>query len=300
MNQIGAVVVTYNPDILAIDMLIHKIETQFSKILIVDNGSNNVSEIVRLTDKNIELIDLKENRGIATALNVGISAFSERKFEWVATFDQDSLPSEDFVEHFNSTNKENAGVIGSYYIDRNWSDEMAKTMMSRFKEYDDTTFVITSGAFVNVAVWTQINGFDDGLFIDWVDWDFNERVTMAGYKVFRTNQLILTHQVGEEFQPNAVLKILLGLKHRAVRDHSASRQYYIFRNRVIFYNRYRNSSKLAMLIKSVIAMRELLLLPASAHKILAAVQGTAAGFNSLKKTDAFFEKYKEKIYRELN
>lgn len=295
-KKIGAVIVTFNPDISGLFNLVNIISKQFESILIVDNGSTNVFEMHdTLTFDSISFLDLNENLGIAAALNKGIDYYANQGYQWVATFDQDSVPDENFIDNFLALSIESAGVVGSYYIDRNWSDSEVSEYLSNYKEYEETNYVITSGAFVNVEAWAKIGGFDNQLFIDWVDWDLNERMTLAGWKVFRTKKLMMEHQVGEPVRVSHWIRILLWLHNRPVRDHSSFRQYYIFRNRFIFLMRYKNASRFIALMKSVIALREILVLPEKPLKFQAALIGIVDGMKYDIKLDDFFQTFLKEI-----
>ena len=296
IGNIGAVIVTYNPNMHDLIVLISRIKNQFHEIMIVDNGSKNRSEIEILTKKEeVGILLFAKNLGIAKALNVGIRYFAKKNFTWVATFDQDSEPSLDFVEQFQNFNfNDNVAVVGSYYLDRNWSDEEKEQAKLEQKHFEITRYVITSGAFIKISVWEKVNGFDESLFIDWVDWDFNERVFDSGYDVIRTSCLLMSHQVGETFKVNPFLKTLLGLNNRPVRDHSAFRQYYIFRNRFIFYKRYKNENWILISLRSLIALRELLLLQQAFEKIKAAFSGIEDGIKKTKEIDTFWNTYLKK------
>ncbi|WP_273731330.1 glycosyltransferase [Leuconostoc mesenteroides] len=290
MVKVASLIITYNPNIDKLKELINTIEEQFERCLIVDNGSKNIASLTNTVD-NQRIISLNENTGIAHALNVGIDRLMKEGYEWVITFDQDSQPESNLNEVFQklSITKEDA-VIGTYYIDNNWSPEERQNNVSSFKVYDETFYVITSGCFLNTTAWLEVKGFDDSLFIDWVDFDYNKRLILRGYRVYRTNKLIMKHEVGEVIQRPKLLKQALGL-NRPIRDHSATRQYYIFRNRIIFYKRYANDNMVKSLIRSLIAIREVILLPKPQKKIHASIKGIIDGLKYRVKNDEFFKKY---------
>lgn len=292
IKNIGSVVVTFNPEMNKLDELIKKLSKWLPYVQIVDNGSDNIEEINSIISQNVYLIKLQQNRGIAYALNIGISELNGKGMEWAVTFDQDSLPTDDYFLNFDDFKKpSNTGLVGGYYIDRNWSSDERKKYVNKFSEIDATFYVITSGAFVNISAWNSVLGFDDQLFIDWVDWDFNKRLIAANYGVYRTNHLLIKHEVGEIIHRNIFLRTLLFINNRPIRDHSAFRQYYIFRNRIIFIKRY-NSKKnnLYCFLKSAIALREVLLLPKAGSKLKSSIRGIRDGLNYSVKNDDFFNK----------
>lgn len=296
IEKVGAVVITYNPYIKGLETLLGILINQFSEILIVDNGSININDIKKISiNEKVLIRPLESNLGIAAALNEGMDYFRIKGYEWVATFDQDSEPFDDFVLRFQELSKENVGIIGSYYVDRNWSEKDAERQILTYSDYEETTYVITSGAFVNVRAWNMVGGFDNQLFIDWVDWDINERLVLLGMTVYRTKDLMMRHQVGEPINVPEYKKQILFLNNRLVRDHSPFRQYYIFRNRIIFLTRYRGVNKVQATIKSLIAFREIFILPKGGGKFKAAWKGMLAGLKYDIKSDIYYQKFLKQI-----
>ena len=102
-NNTCSVIVTYNPD----DSLINNVRriASFSyKVIIVDNGSNEVDALFRSLQaeiSNLRVVVNASNLGIAKALNIGIKSALEFAPKWIFTFDQDSLPYPEFVSVYN-------------------------------------------------------------------------------------------------------------------------------------------------------------------------------------------------------
>ncbi|MFT8406471.1 glycosyltransferase, partial [Liquorilactobacillus nagelii] len=83
-DKIGALLVTFNPNIPKLKESLNRIINQVSKVIIVDNGSNNISSIKKLSVQlEIKLLDLKKNYGIAGAQNRGFEFFFKNNFKWV-------------------------------------------------------------------------------------------------------------------------------------------------------------------------------------------------------------------------
>lgn len=292
-KNVGAVIVTFNPNANAVVKLVNNLLEQVESVVIVDNGSKNVDAFEKQVEKkSVHLNKLGKNFGIAKALNIGINRLENMGIEWAVTFDQDSMPPQDYVRNFESLKRDGSeGIVGCYYIDRNWSDQERLDQEKQFKTYDESKYVITSGAFVNIATWRKVHGFDEGLFIDWVDWDFNERLFMSCYKAVRTNRLILDHEVGEVVQRPKWLRTLFLINNRPIRDHSAFRQYYIFRNRIIYLKRYENVGNVKAFVKSIVALREVVLLPHPISKLRSSLAGIVDGMKYKKSEDTFFNSF---------
>ena len=115
--MIGALIVTFNPDIEVLKSNVDAIAKQVDVLVIVDNGSNNLNEIETLDVENI--IALGENKGIAYALNTGMEFLEERNMDWVLTLDQDSVVPQDLIEKFTTQEefqKEKTAILAAKLV----------------------------------------------------------------------------------------------------------------------------------------------------------------------------------------
>ena len=91
MKKILAAIVTYNPDLERLQKNINAIEPQVEHLIIVDNGSKNINLISRIKGEckiKIDLIENKENIGIASALNQALDYAYKNNFDWILTLDK--------------------------------------------------------------------------------------------------------------------------------------------------------------------------------------------------------------------
>lgn len=203
MNGVASITVTYNPELETgvLRRQLVKLGEQSIRRIIVDNNSINIDlledEIMSI-DKDITLIKLDKNLGIAAALNVGIE-FCVRNYiaDWILTLDQDS---EFMVDTLSTIEKE----IEPFKVDDsiaafglNFSD----IHFSRSKETNSTTspvfvkFLITSGCLVRCAIARKYK-FDEELFMYHVDTDFCHRITRDGYKLVLLSRSKMIHRGG--------------------------------------------------------------------------------------------------------
>ncbi|MBG98304.1 hypothetical protein CL659_04215 [bacterium] len=89
MTKTAALIVTYNAPEKILKKLIKSIEVQeeINKILVVDNNSKNNEGIKYLKKKNIEIIEMKKNKGFSTAVNKGVKALSKMDYILLLNFD---------------------------------------------------------------------------------------------------------------------------------------------------------------------------------------------------------------------
>jgi rhamnosyltransferase len=233
----GCVVVFYRPDQACVDRvnrlsLIHH-------VVVVDNtdGPAATAEALGLSAA-ITYLPNCANRGIATALNQGVSRLIDDGFGAAFLFDQDSEPSEALLRQLPEllggyvAHDEGIALIGPAYDDARLGGVAPFVRFQYFKlqriapvgdQPIDVDFLITSGSCVNLRCWTDVGPMDDELFIDFVDLEWCARARHKGFRVLGVPWLTLTHELGE--QPVRVLG-------RTYPMHSALRHYYLFRNTV--------------------------------------------------------------------
>lgn len=196
-------------------------------IIIVDNSEKENYKLIQHLN-NVIYISNKENLGIATALNMGCKKAIELGFDWILTMDQDSSFKTVFKDYRNKAEK----MI-------NLSNEIglfaAKTSENEEHGYVDS--VITSGNLVRLKAFNQVEGFDESFFIDEVDHDFCNRLRKKGYKIYKFEDVILNHKIG-----NSRIIRIFG-KEIIVLNHNYIRKYYISRNRFYMSKRYPEYSK---------------------------------------------------------
>lgn len=254
-NKIGVVIITYNVHE-KLYRTVESIEKQVDSILIVDNNSDeNTKEIIRNLSKDyngkLEYIFNSENLGIAKALNQGIQFFENKNFDWVMTMDHDSSASLNMVEKmFNTLNKmsevekESIGVIGPEVFDKNLDAYTYSVEEGTSLSYRDT--LIQSGTMFRLNVLKKSGCFDEELFIYYVDDDMCRKIRKAGYKIIMVRDALLYHEEG-----NKIYKRFLG-RTLTWSGYSRTALYYIARNSIIMYKRYKKSVYLQrMLVEAI-------------------------------------------------
>lgn len=270
--KIGAVIVTYNPNIEIFERNVSSVINQVNNIVIVDNGSSNFKEIEEsmFAYEKVILIELQHNFGIAKAQNDGFYELKHRGCKWVLTLDQDTVLPTNYVEritkYITKYNKK-VGIITGAYIDRNWNTSYLKEVrQNRDKEVEEFTQEISSGNLVAMSAWETVGGFDEYLFIDYVDFDFDYRLKNAGYVLYRANQVEFDHEIGSPIKHNFLTKILL-LDRKELFDHSCKRLFYLNRNRIIVRKRYPQfGSSFKMMIAEILDLRKVLVMKGSKIK----------------------------------
>lgn len=226
-------IVLYNPDIARLRENIEAINPQVDEILMVDNGSIKSSyHGIFDTYKGITIIKNDINQGIAYALNQICGYAYTHGFDWVLTLDQDSVATPGMVDVYRSIANDKIGILGcwihdrGYQIDESWGIE---------HETFETDWVITSAAFTNVKAWKDCGGFDNGMFIDYVDWDICEAMRKVGYKIMKTYKTKLIHELGHNTR-----LVMVRYHVMQVMNHKPIRYYYSVRNRIYMARKYKH------------------------------------------------------------
>lgn len=245
--NVVAVIVTYNPNKVQLRNLLEVTLPQVEGILVVDNGSR--SDSINWLEEfahglSIELHLLHENRGVATAQNVGITLAKARGANFILLFDHDSLPSSSMVSELLKAFfvKEKAGelvgVVGPWYDDpRRPGESVPFVEMKGFrllrKDRNDpekiiqVSHVISSGSLFSVKALDAVGLMRDNLFIDCIDTEWCERARYKGFKSFGVCDALMHHSLGDDPQT------IFGDKSYCF--HSPLRLYYQFRNAIWLY-----------------------------------------------------------------
>ncbi|KRL41494.1 glycosyltransferase [Liquorilactobacillus nagelii] len=304
-DKIGALLVTFNPNIPKLKESLNRIINQVSKVIIVDNGSNNISSIKKLSVQlEIKLLDLEKNYGIAGAQNRGFEFFFKNNFKWVLTLDQDTMVPFDTVKKMRASKKfkdSSTAILAMKYYDPSWKPAQIKRATEKQKETETQKWrIISSGNLVRTDIWNLVDGFDEWLFIDQVDFDFNAKVILAGYKIWQVNNLIMEHEIGKSIKKPVLTMMLLFKPNEFILDHSPMREYYIARNTIVYSKRYSSHPDLEKfktnLFHEIIMTRKILLYQKPRiKKIQASWRGIVDGIKYDPEKDQKFIKFKQKI-----
>lgn len=300
--KIGAVIVTYNPNLRLLKKNIEAIEVQVKKVVIVDNGSENSSEIKLLFSSKVQFIELEDNKGIAFAQNVGMRVFLNESFDWVVTLDQDTVLPTEAVKLFTESKKiriADTGILAAQYIDRNWNSAQRAEHINSGTQVIEKHFVIASGNMVRVEAWDAVGGFDNNLFIDYVDDDFNAKIRLMGYKIWELSNVRMEHAIGRVVNKPLLARMLLYPKNAVFYDHTPFREFYIHRNRIIMIKRYPesfNKKNMPLLLNCILHLRPILICSGpKLKKFMAALSGIRSGLAYKTRNDEDFQTFERKV-----
>jgi rhamnosyltransferase len=233
--KVAGVVVLFNPP----SNIIQNINSYFYQIdylWIIDNSPVNNSELFQsLEPSKFSYLPNFNNIGIGAALNIAAKNAIEQKFDFLLTMDQDSSATPNMIRKMLDIYTSNdIGIISARHNNK-------FEIHSSDKGQEDITIVMTAGNLVNLHAYKQIGGFNENLFIDYVDHEFCLRLLDKNFRIIKVNNAIINHTVGN------TTEIKLGFFKIYPTNHDPIRHFYQTRNRFYLKKLYKN--KYPLIIK---------------------------------------------------
>jgi GT2 family glycosyltransferase len=212
------------------------------EIVVVDNASTDgTRELLAEQYPQVTVLGMKENLGAAGAWAEGLSyAALERGYDWVWTFDQDSVPETNALGTLLAGLQESDGLakeIGmvvpmavhrdtaTLYPPMLWRDGFVKLSAEQMRQpiwFADVA--ITSGSLVLREVVQEVGVPRADFFMDISDVEYCLRIRLRGYRIAVISGAVMSHEIGNTRKVN-----LLGYK-RSWMNQPPFREYYISRN----------------------------------------------------------------------
>lgn len=228
--NLDLVIVTYNPDISLLELVIKSISCQVRNVIIVDNSPVLSNDLQRQSKNNVKIISLLDNKGIAYAQNIGIKECINLNADFILLSDQDTIYPDLFVSNmFKGVDVDFAAIsplFNDIHQTKSTQGFIEKSLFGFKKFYPNEGLhnvfqTIASGCILNVKHLEKIGLMDENLFIDWVDIEWCWRASNKGYKLIGNANVIISHQLGDGS---------VNLGFREVNLRSPFRHYFITRN----------------------------------------------------------------------
>lgn len=226
--MIISIYVTYNPNIPLLEKAIDSLIEQVDYAIVVDNSPE---PSLGFRNERVIIEALGDNIGIAAAQNIGIRKAIELGAEYIVLSDQDTVYPESYVRSMLPVFKEfqDACVVVPKFVDamKNGEDGFIAVTPVFFQQFfpssgcHEILQAIASGKIIKVSSLEEIGLMDEGLFIDWVDFEWCWRARAKGYKIMGNADVLIQHQLGDDSKD---------LGFREINLRSPIRHYYITRN----------------------------------------------------------------------
>ena len=255
MGNFLAGIIVYRPDKSLFNLVNALIEQKVDILLFINEGNCISDEII---GKNkLDYISPGFNVGVSEGLNSIIKKFLDSNYDFLFTFDQDSMITRNFVKDIanvfvNARNIDKniifcaPAVLDIKFKEKNRSENF---LNDKFPDFQYIDFAITSGSLFIKSSFEKIGLMNSLLFIDGVDTDWCERAILLKYKLIKANNVFLNHKIGSKFIN------FFGIK-KSYHDQNL-RVYYIMRNSIflLIYGqntyRWKSSELLRTLIRLV-------------------------------------------------
>ncbi|PZE59691.1 hypothetical protein DEJ04_06975 [Curtobacterium sp. MCLR17_044] len=192
--RVFACIVTYEPDVELLNANIAAVLGQVEGIVLVDNASSNLSSFVQTIDPRVHVLRQSQNQGLSRAMNAAVRRARTDGADAVLMLDQDSVVSAGAVSSLSNALRADPGlaIVAAHMVDRN----VEEVDESRTDGLEAVNACITSGSLVRLSDWAAVGGWDENLFIDYVDFDFCLRLRMRGKGIRIDHETKLDHAIG--------------------------------------------------------------------------------------------------------
>ena len=243
-------IVLYNPDINRLLEEINSVLSQVDFVCLCDNGSDNIGIVEEKTKtfNNLKLIKNVCNLGIGTASNQLCKYAKENEFDWILMLDHDTICPANLIDTYKKyISDKKIGMICPNVVDKEIVNNIYRSTTEKEIEYIDRC--IQSATLVSLDAWEKCGGYNEWMFIDYVDFDFCKRLELNGLKIIRCTTVTVDHQLGKRIKSKHE-KFYLSLYNRTrikafkyltyKNVFSEARVYYCARNNIVYIKMCRN------------------------------------------------------------
>lgn len=238
--RIVALIVVYQPEPDHLLQLIAAIRAQVANVILVCNSATDIPDESADTPGAVSIIRNQANIGLAAAQNQGIDRCNSMAADFVLFLDQDSLPGPSLVSELLAADQRltahghQVGAVAPLLVEADtgtsWPYLSARWLRTKENIQPDalgacrTDMLYSSGSLVRLMHFRTVGNFLESLFIDHVDLEWCYRAAAHDLQFFGIPAIRMQHRMGHGHIR------FLGRLHPL---HSASRDYYVFRNSVI-------------------------------------------------------------------
>lgn len=245
-KNIAVGIVLYHPDTERLKTTVLSVRDQAGPFIFVDNGSeceNQLDNVLRETairDRSKVIVN-DQNRGIAAALNQIMQAALDEGIDYILTLDDDSRCDENLVRVLaHCLSYPRAGIICPDAVQDSFTgkQEGIEEEPRRSHHVTLTEDCITAGSLTSVKAWQKSGGFDEKMFIDFVDMDFCAQLREHGYRIYHVSQIAVHQMYGHT---TSSFRLFGKTFYRL--NYSPVRIYYSVRNQIYYIRKHRRSTQ---------------------------------------------------------
>ena len=198
-KTVSCVVVLYQPADAVLALVDTFVAGGYDIVVVVNEASPAIRQRLNAGD-SVSVIDNHGNIGLAKALNVGIQhAFAVNHSDYVALFDQDSMPDADLprllADELKLAEVARVACIGPQLIDR--KNSVAQYHTNCVSALDHPRSIPTSGTVISRTAYGAVGPMMEELFIDGIDHEWCLRAWSKGYSVCVSPNVAMLHDMGD-------------------------------------------------------------------------------------------------------
>lgn len=193
-----AIIVTYETNLDRLEYILGVLADQ-CRFVVADN-SNDALHARRIAtcvaNHHGNYLFMGSNVGIASAQNRGITVAWNQGADAVLLLDDDSIPADDIVERLVACSESlgRAAVVGAVAVDKNGRN--VSNVSHGSDPLPHCRDMMSSGTLIRREIFERVGPFDDGLFIDCVDYDWGWRAQRMGIVLYLCRATDILHQLG--------------------------------------------------------------------------------------------------------
>lgn len=246
LARVGAVIVTYFPDLAALRGLLQRVRPQVGFVVVVDNTPSAAVDVSELAALGCAYVPLERNVGLAAAQNRGIECVRAAGCDHVLLLDQDSEPAPDMVERLLhalmrlAQQGARVAAVGPRWRDRHGGGDTPFVRLGVGRMHNlpctndaggvvECDTLVASGCLIPVPALDAIGPMDERLFIDQIDVEWGIRAQANGFSLYGVCDAVLHHGIGER-----MVRVWFAPRRR-MPVHAPLRDYYLIRNIVAVF-----------------------------------------------------------------
>lgn len=210
MPRVLACVVAYHPDASRLSALIDRLQPEVADVLVIDNGQSIDPQAPPWSGMAaVQWHQAPGNLGVGAALNLARQRALEGGYDFLLSFDQDSLPPPGYVAGLLEVWSRAGDAASSWAaLGPAVRDEASGRALpvqrvephrrpaGPAQQTVEVDHVITSGCLYPAVALSAVGPFRGDWFMDMVDTEWCWRACHRGWRVMQTEAVVLEHTIG--------------------------------------------------------------------------------------------------------
>lgn len=233
--MIGIICVLFKPSFENIEAITERLaDTENVIWILVDNTPFQYINYEFQSTNRIKYIPLSDNKGMATAQNMGIKEAKNIGCTHLIFFDQDSAWPSVYIKNiyteYNTIKNidDKIGILGPIIVNKYTNTSYKTELKNDILKFAKVTSVISSGSIIEISTIDRVGGMDDALFIDFIDNEWCWRAKSKGYNIYMSANVELPHSVGNGVRTFFGISVIIS---------APVRYYYKYRNTILLLSR---------------------------------------------------------------